>query len=180
MKEQTATPSFGAGRRKPYRRVAAVPEVQSITNAAEAHSQEMHGRMVKYATAMGIRMVCIALVFAFDGWYKLIPVVGAVLLPWVAVVIANGGADIAHQETTELLDAAPPLEIPTAPVSDDDEIVVLQGEIVDDSEADEPDLDASDTDASDTDASDGGAPSGDPTAADIPNDHETDTGHGPV
>ena len=63
--------------------------------------------MVKYAITMGIRMVCLASIFLFDGWYKLIPVIGAVLLPWVAVVIANGGADIVHRETVDLLDEAP-------------------------------------------------------------------------
>lgn len=136
MKDQSAMPAFGTGPRKRYRRAAAVPEVQTITNAAEAHSQEMHGRLVKYATAMGIRMVCIVLIFVFDGWFKLIPVIGAVLLPWVAVVIANAGADTVHVEQASLLDEAPPFEIAPAPVDpDDDGPVLLQGELVDDDES---------------------------------------------
>ncbi|WP_107503843.1 DUF3099 domain-containing protein [Arthrobacter sp. ERGS1:01] len=136
MKDQSAMPASGTGPRKRYRRAAAVPEVQTITNAAEAHSQEMHGRLVKYATAMGIRMVCIVLIFVFDGWFKLIPVVGAVLLPWVAVVIANAGADTVHVEQASLLDEAPPFELASAPVDpDDDGQVLLQGELVDDDDA---------------------------------------------
>jgi hypothetical protein len=91
----------------------------------------MHGRLVKYATAMGIRMVCIALIFVFDGWFKLVPVVGAVLLPWVAVVIANGGADTSRMEATALVDQVPPLEL-TAPEdrggAAEDE--VIRGEVV--------------------------------------------------
>ncbi|WP_104092011.1 DUF3099 domain-containing protein [Arthrobacter sp. GMC3] len=134
MTDHTATPPTGAGRRKPYRRVAAVPQVQSVTNAAEAHSDEMHSRMVKYATTMGIRMVCLVLIFVFDGWFKLIPIAGAVLLPWVAVVIANAGADTNHITTTDLLDQAPLYELPEAsPVMDDDadvSSVILTGEFV--------------------------------------------------
>lgn len=107
MKEQSATPKSGAGRRSKYRHGAPVGNVQAITNAAVSHSEEMRSRMVKYSVAMGIRMVCLAAIFVFDGWFKLIPVIGAVVLPWVAVVIANGGADIVHRETVELLDEAP-------------------------------------------------------------------------
>lgn len=64
-------------------------EVHSITSASPGHSVDMHQRMVRYAVAMGIRMVCIVAIFFVDGWFKLIPVAGAVFLPWVAVVIAN-------------------------------------------------------------------------------------------
>lgn len=139
MKDQTTTPFPGAWHRKRYRRTAAVPEVQSITNAAEAHSQEMHARLVKYATAMGIRMVCIGLIFVFDGWYRLVPMVGAVVLPWIAVVIANGGADTNHQETDTLLDEAPRYELAENPLEDDDDSpVLLEGELVENERGDEP------------------------------------------
>lgn len=107
MNQQSATPKFGAGRRSKYRHGTSTPDVQAITNAAVPHSEEMHHRMVKYATTMGIRMVCLAAIFVFDGWFKLIPIIGAVVLPWVAVILANGGADINHQENVELLDEAP-------------------------------------------------------------------------
>jgi hypothetical protein len=137
MKDQTAMPSFGEPHRKLYRHGAAVPEVQSITNAQEAHSQEMHGRLVKYSIAMGIRMACIVLIFVVDGWFKLVPMVGAVILPWIAVVIANGGADTTHQENASLLDQAPLYEL-TGDPDDDASPVVLEGELVDDDD-DAPD-----------------------------------------
>jgi len=131
MTEPATTPASGAHRRKSYRRVSAVPKVQSITNAATAHSDEMRDRMIKYATAMGIRMACLLLLFVFDGWFKLIPIVGAVVLPWVAVVIANGGSDITKFDTVELLDQAPVAQLaPTAENADTDEPVILVGEIV--------------------------------------------------
>lgn len=136
MKQQSAMPNFGAGGRSRRRRNTHSDEVVSITNAAEAHSEEMRQRMVKYAITMGIRMVCLAAIFLFDGWYKLIPVAGAVLLPWVAVVIANGGSDITHRETVELLDEAPHYAVTDGldgmPDGETPQGDVLTGEIVPD------------------------------------------------
>lgn len=145
MTEPLATPADHAGRRKSHRHVTAVPEVQSITNAATAHSDEMRDRMIKYGTTMGIRMVCLVLIFVFDGWFKLVPIIGAVVLPWVAVMIANGGSDITKRETVELLDHAPDLEVTAPTSSDPDEPIILLGEIVPNDEAD-PAPQASDDD----------------------------------
>ncbi len=116
-------------------------EVHSITDAATAHSDEMRQRMIKYAIAMGIRMICLILIFVVDGWFKLIPVLGAVFLPWVAVVIANG-SDKAEIHSDSLLDYAPRAELDapataetagTAAADDDDaSATLLQGELIDD------------------------------------------------
>ena len=139
MKEQSATPNSGADRRHKYRHTAPSPDVHAITNAAVAHSDEMRQRMIKYAITMGIRMVCLVLIFAFDGWYRLVPVVGAVVLPWVAVMIANGGADISHQETVELLDDAPLYAVgagnPDGVDAEASKADLLTGEIIPDEEA---------------------------------------------
>ncbi|MGP0221270.1 DUF3099 domain-containing protein [Paenarthrobacter sp. NCHU4564] len=114
-------------------------EIHSITDAAAAHSEDMRERMIKYAVAMGIRMVCIVLIFVVDGWFKIIAVAGAVFLPWVAVVIANG-SDKAEDHSESLLDYVPVAEIegsdreaeePPA----EEEVTVLQGELVDDEPA---------------------------------------------
>lgn len=104
------------------------PEIHSITTAAPGHSEDMHKRMVRYATAMGIRMVCIVLLFVVDGWFKLIAAIGAVFLPWVAVVIANAG-DRADSSSDSLLDNPPLAELEggLAGPGDDD---VLPGEVV--------------------------------------------------
>ena len=113
-------------------------EVHSITDAAAAHSEEMRQRMIKYAVAMGIRMVCLILIFVVDGWLKILPVIGAVFLPWFAVIIANGG-DQAEVHSESLLDSAPlaQLDAPAAADQGDDEaedptMTLLQGELVDD------------------------------------------------
>lgn len=112
--------------------------VHSITDAASAHSEDMRQRMIKYALAMGIRMVCLILIFVVDGWFKLVMVAGAVFLPWIAVVIANG-SDKAEIHSDSLLDAAPLAELegsswPAAEAGPDSDI--LQGELIDDD--DEP------------------------------------------
>ena len=109
-------------------------EVHSITDAAGAHSEDMRQRMIKYAVAMGIRMVCLIMIFVVDGWFKIIAVAGAVFLPWFAVVIANG-SDKAETPSDLLLDSAPlaELESPAPPVADEEPgSAVLQGELVKD------------------------------------------------
>jgi hypothetical protein len=45
--------------------------------------------MIRYAVAMGIRGVCVLLLFVVPGWWRLLPLVGAVVLPYIAVVLAN-------------------------------------------------------------------------------------------
>ncbi|MGO4238331.1 DUF3099 domain-containing protein [Pseudarthrobacter sp. YAF2] len=111
-------------------------EVHSITEAAGAHSEDMRQRMIKYALAMGIRMVCLVMIFVVDGWFKIIAVAGAVFLPWVAVVIANGN-DKAEGHSDLLIDSAPLAELESpAPPAEDEEAgsAVLQGELVTDDE----------------------------------------------
>lgn len=121
-------------------------EVHSITDAAAAHSDEMHQRMVKYAVAMGIRMVCLILIFVVDGWFRLLPIAGAVFLPWIAVVIANG-SDKAEIHSDSLLDYAPLAELDAADTADpaaqypadgeDDSGTLLQGELIEDENDDD-------------------------------------------
>ncbi|WP_457950136.1 DUF3099 domain-containing protein [Pseudarthrobacter sp. alpha12b] len=112
--------------------------VHSITDAAGAHSEDMRQRMIKYALAMGIRMVCLILIFVVDGWLKIIAVAGAVFLPWIAVVIANG-SDKAEGHSDLLLDSAPLAELESPVLPDTDEepgSAVLQGELVKDDDPD--------------------------------------------
>jgi hypothetical protein len=114
-------------------------EVHSITDAGAAHSAEMRQRMIKYALAMGIRMVCLVMIFVVDGWFKIIAVAGAVFLPWIAVVIANGD-DKAEAHSDLLLDSAPLAEIESPPAPFDDGepgSEVLQGELITDDDDEE-------------------------------------------
>jgi hypothetical protein len=42
---------------------------------------------------MSIRMACFILVFFVPGYWKLVFGIGAVVLPYIAVVLANAGSD---------------------------------------------------------------------------------------
>ena len=109
--------------------------VHSITDAAAAHSDDMRERMIKYAVAMGIRLVCLLLIFVVDGWFKIIAVAGAVFLPWIAVVIANG-SDKAEVHSDALLDYVPAVELEASPSEEGEPpaapVTVLEGELIDD------------------------------------------------
>ena len=108
-------------------------EVLSITDVPESHTDEMHRRMVKYSLAMGIRLACLLLFFFIDGWARWLFVAGAVFLPWIAVVIANGGSDQSNLKHSDaLLDHAPAGELESAEAAAKAaEPVVVPGEIVD-------------------------------------------------
>ena len=61
----------------------------AITDLPPSPEQDQRSRMLKYALAMGIRMVCIVACLFAPGWWLLVPALGAVFLPYVAVVVAN-------------------------------------------------------------------------------------------
>jgi predicted tellurium resistance membrane protein TerC len=67
---------------------------QSITSLPPSPEEERRARMIKYSIAMGIRMVCIVLMLFVQGWWLLVCAIGAIALPYFAVVFANvqGGA----------------------------------------------------------------------------------------
>jgi len=48
--------------------------------------------MIKYCLAMGIRTLCVAALLFVHGWWALILIVAAIVLPYLAVVVANVGA----------------------------------------------------------------------------------------
>jgi Protein of unknown function (DUF3099). len=66
---------------------------QSITSLPLSPDAERHHRMVKYLVAMGIRVLCIIALLFVHGWWLVIPALGAIFLPYFAVVIANAAAN---------------------------------------------------------------------------------------
>ncbi|MGA4508607.1 DUF3099 domain-containing protein [Propionibacteriaceae bacterium G1746] len=94
---------------------------------AESRSDDLHRRRRNYAIAMGIRTFAFVMLFFVPGVYKLIPLAAAMVLPVIAVMLANA---IDHK--------APPLAPPDEPGQrmltsghgPDGE--VIQGEVVDD------------------------------------------------
>jgi hypothetical protein len=67
------------------------PETFSISDARESLDDEMHHRMKRYLISMSIRTVCFVLAVVFTGWLRWTMAAAAIVLPYVAVVMANAG-----------------------------------------------------------------------------------------
>jgi hypothetical protein len=80
-------PTTGARRHRAY----------LVTEAQPPLSADIASRQRRYLIMMGIRVACfvatIALFVAGAGWLAAIPAVGAIAIPYFAVVIANGGRE---------------------------------------------------------------------------------------
>jgi len=63
--------------------------VHSITSAAQAHSDDLDARIRRYLFSMGLRTACVLLVFVVHSPVRWVFAVLAVILPYVAVVMAN-------------------------------------------------------------------------------------------
>ena len=61
----------------------------TVTSLQNSPELERRSRMIKYTVAMGIRLACIGACFLVSGWWLLIPALGAIILPYFAVVVAN-------------------------------------------------------------------------------------------
>ena len=60
-----------------------------ITTAASSRADDIAARQRRYVISMGIRTVCFVSAVLVDGWLRWVLVVAALLLPYVAVVMAN-------------------------------------------------------------------------------------------
>jgi hypothetical protein len=66
--------------------------IQSATSLPPSPDAERKTRMIKYTVAMVLRLICFlvaALLYQTLGWWTLIPIAGAIVLPYIAVVLAN-------------------------------------------------------------------------------------------
>jgi len=104
--------------------------VPSVTGAAEGLSREQDSRTRKYLISMGIRTACVLGAIVIPGWPRWVLIAGAVVLPYLAVVIANS--------TGKRSGATPNVPVrtalPSAPSSHqavNDGPIVITGEIVD-------------------------------------------------
>ncbi len=90
--------------------------VYRITGAASGFEADLRGRQRRYLISMGIRTVCFLLLVVTSGWLRWAFAAGALLLPYVAVVLANSGprieADlplVAPGSARPALGSAPPI-----------------------------------------------------------------------
>lgn len=68
-------------------------EVFTITDAQRALSDEQAGRTRRYLISMGIRTACVIAAIFVPGWPRWFLIAGAVVLPYLAVVVANAGRE---------------------------------------------------------------------------------------
>src|SRR5579863_6863554 len=70
---------------------------QLVTEARRPRSEDIAYRERRYLIMMGFRVACfgltIVLFAAGAGWFAAIPAVGAIVMPYFAVVFANGGRE---------------------------------------------------------------------------------------
>ena len=90
--------------RAPGRRDATSgPTVHKITAARPSLSEDIRSRQTRYLVSMSVRTVCFVLAIVTSGPLRWIFFAGAVVLPYVAVVLANAGG-----ETAEPIPLVPP------------------------------------------------------------------------
>jgi Flp pilus assembly protein TadB len=83
-----------------------------VTTAPISPGDERRGRERRYLITMGVRVIAfiVAIVFA-TGWIRVIAIALALVLPWVAVVMANAGPKRSERETPSLYAADKPREL---------------------------------------------------------------------
>jgi hypothetical protein len=62
---------------------------QSVTTLVDYPGADRRRRMIRYSVAMGIRMVCIVMMLFVQGWLLIVCALGAIFLPYFAVILAN-------------------------------------------------------------------------------------------
>ncbi|HEY0246695.1 MAG TPA: DUF3099 domain-containing protein [Gryllotalpicola sp.] len=61
----------------------------TITSLPPSPERERHKRELEYSVMMGIRVLCLVACIWVRGWWLVLPALGAVFLPYFAVVVAN-------------------------------------------------------------------------------------------
>ena len=69
------------------------PPTYRITTARKSVPDDQAARVRGYVISMSIRIVCFLLAVVTTGWVRWAFVAGALLIPYFAVVFANGGRE---------------------------------------------------------------------------------------
>ncbi|WP_343230771.1 DUF3099 domain-containing protein [Yinghuangia seranimata] len=83
--------------------------VFEISGARKSLSEDVRARQRRYIISMSVRTVCFLLAVVFSGPLRWAMLAGAVLLPYIAVVVANGGRS-RHQGDPPASQVVPPQE----------------------------------------------------------------------
>lgn len=101
------------------------PSAHLVTEAHRPRSEDISYRERRYLITMAIRLVCFVVAVVLftqgDGWLAAIPAMGAIVLPYFAVVIANGGREVTSTKGFHAYEPRlPALYDPPSPDSGDD------------------------------------------------------------
>jgi len=95
---------------------ARAQQVHLVTQARRPMSEDIRYRQHRYLIMMAIRTICFAIAIvlfvAHLKWLILIPAVGAIIIPYIAVIFANGGRE--PDNTRGFLEHRPRLSTPTS------------------------------------------------------------------
>ncbi len=105
----------------------------TITSAQRALSDEQSSRTRKYLISMGIRTACVIGAIFIPGWPRWVLIAGAVVLPYLAVVIANAGKSRDEGSADPV-----PMEVQPARPALPSSTKALEGVIIVPAEVDEP------------------------------------------
>jgi hypothetical protein len=67
--------------------------VYDISGARTSLSDDQRDRQRKYMISMTLRVICFGAAIFTDGPFRWVMLAGSVILPWMAVVIANAGRE---------------------------------------------------------------------------------------
>ncbi|MFM9015153.1 MAG: DUF3099 domain-containing protein [Candidatus Nanopelagicus sp.] len=73
-------------------------EIQSITNAGSGLTIDQAARQKRYFISMMIRTVCFVLTVILPSPYRWVALIGALTLPYIAVIAANAGRETIKKE----------------------------------------------------------------------------------
>ena len=79
--------------KRSQKRLSDGPESISITSAPRALSTDLAARQRRYLISMIIRTICFLLTVALPSPYRWFALIGAMFLPYIAVVVANAGRE---------------------------------------------------------------------------------------
>jgi hypothetical protein len=73
-------------------------KIQSITNVGSGLTIDQAARQKRYFISMMIRTVCFVLTVILPSPYRWVALIGALTLPYIAVIAANAGRETIKRE----------------------------------------------------------------------------------